>query len=255
MSTRSPMVVVGGFLVAALSVLGTLEATQFKDSPKDKPLPDKDVLVVTPAQWRADFKKDSAAAKAKCKGKTIEMSGVVDSARPDPFGGPYGFINLEVTDDFVGVRCVLADPKPWKKVSPGSKVKVRGKSSDVLSGDLNPCTIIEASPNPCVVITAADLAKQYTADRQVTAKKYEEKWAMVKGEVIDRPKTDLCAVLVKLKGAGDITLECCFGEAYKRTTEKVVVGSKVDIYGRIWFDSSPKAKAIGMSICVVSDVE
>ena len=45
--------------------------------------------------------------------------------------------------------------------------------------------------------------------------------SILKGEVIERSKTDLCAVLVKLKGAGDITVECCFGEAYTRTTEKV----------------------------------
>jgi hypothetical protein len=212
-------------------------------------------LVVTPAEWRADFKKDSAAAKAKYKGKVIEMSGIVTSARPDQFGAPFGFINLNVADDVVGVRCVLADPKPWKKVSPGSKVTVRGKSSETLSGDLNPCEIVEAGPNPGVVITALELTKQFAADRMETQKKYDEKWAYVKGEVIMRSKSEGCAVLLTLKGDGDITVNCCFGEAFKRTADGVKVGSKVDVFGRLQVDPDPKENAVMLLISVLTDAQ
>src|SRR5262249_34234728 len=122
-------------------------------------------LVVTPAEWRAEFKKDSTAAKAKYRGKVIEMSGTLEGVRPDPFGTQFAFIEFDVANDFAGVRCVLTDPRPWRKVGPGSKVKVRGKSSEIHAGDLNPCEIVEAGPNTSVIITAAQLAKEFAADR------------------------------------------------------------------------------------------
>jgi uncharacterized protein (TIGR03067 family) len=212
-------------------------------------------LVVTPAQWRMDFKKDAKAAKAKYKGKTIEMFGVVDSARPDPFGGPFGYISLEVADDLEGVRCVLKDTKPWKKVSPGSKVQVRGKSSELISGDLNPCEIIEAGPNPGVVVSAADLAREYAADRREAEKKYDSKWAYIKGEVIERTSSKGCPVLLKLKGAGDITVHCCFGDLYKRGTESLKAGSQVDVYGRLSVDSAPSEKSVSLLMSMLTDAK
>src|SRR5437762_156138 len=103
----------------------------------------------------------------------------------------------------------------------GGKGGSLGKADIVVTpaerrGDLNPCEIVEAGPNPGVVITAAELTKQFGADRQETRKKYDEKWAYIKGEVISVTKPQGCAVLLTLKGAGDITVTCCFGEAYKR---------------------------------------
>src|SRR5882724_5417045 len=231
MSNRPIVALAVGVLLAAsvVAIEHTLAGTAGAAGGKGGSLGKADI-VVTPAEWRADFKKNAAAAKAKYKGKVVEMSGTVDSARPDPFGNPVGFIDLEVANDpFGSVRCVLADKKPWLKVSPGSKVKVRGKSSDVVSGDLNPCEIVEAGPNPGVVITAAELTKQFGADRQATKKKYDEKWAYIKGEVSAVTKPQGCAVLLTLKGAGDITVTCCFGEAYKRGTEIVKVGTHVDV--------------------------
>jgi hypothetical protein len=241
--------------LAAASLLLFVGVCNQLDGQQGKGALGKADLVVTPAEWRADFKKDAQAAKAKYKGKVIEMSGVVDSARPDPFGAPVGFIDLEVANDFAGVRCVLKDPKPWKKVSPGSKVTVRGKSSDVVSGDLNPCEIVEAGPNPGVVISATELAKQFAADRSAAQKKYDDKWAYVKGEVIERTKSEGCAVLLKLKGDGDIIVTCCFGEAYKFTADKVKSGSKVDIYGRLSINPGPKEKTVPLLMSLVTDVE
>jgi uncharacterized protein (TIGR03067 family) len=212
-------------------------------------------LVVTPAEWRADFKKDAAAAKAKYRGKVIEMSGTVDSVRPEPFGAPFAYMNFEVKDDLLGVRCVLTDTKPWRKVSPGSKVKVRGKSSEVQAGDLNPCEIIEAGPNPVVVMTAGQLAKEFAADRVAAQKKYEDKWAIITGEVVARGKSEFCAVRITLKGDADITMTCCFGEAYKRSAEAVKVGAQVEIFGKLAIYAGPKETTIPLDICVLSEVK
>jgi hypothetical protein len=182
------------------------------------------------------------------------MSGTVDSARPDPYG-QCGYINLEVPNDFEGVRCVLADKKPWKKVSPGSKVKVRGKSSEVISGDLNPCEIVEAGPNPGVIITAQELARQFAADRKGAGQKYDEKWAYVKGEVAEKTSSQGCAVLLKLKGEKDVIVTCCFGEAYKRGLESVKVGSQVDVYGRLQISPAAQEKVVSLLICVLTEAK
>jgi hypothetical protein len=225
-----------------------------KDSPREA-LGKPDV-VVSPAEWRAAFKKDSAAARARYKGKVIEMSGTVDSARPDPYG-LCGYISLEVPNDLVGVRCVLADKKPWRKVSPGSKVKVRGMSSDVIAGDLKPCEIVEAGPNPGVVITARELARLFAADRREAVKKYDEKWAYVKGEVAEKASTEHCAVLLRLKGEAGIGLTCCFGKpaGYRAGLDGVRVGSQVDVFGRLQVSPGPREKEISFIMCFLTDAK
>jgi hypothetical protein len=155
-------------------------------------------VTVTPAEWHAEFKKDPEAAKAKYKDKVIEMSGTVSSVRPDPYG-EVGRVNLEVPKDLLGVECMLADKKPWTKVSPGSKVKVRGKLWDRFNGVLNPCEIVEAGKNPAVTLSAQELAKQFAADRKEARKMYDEKWAYLKGEVAEKLDDK---VALRLKGEG-----------------------------------------------------
>ena len=249
MSIRSLVALAAGCLLVPFAAAGCGSTSGAPVQALGKP-----DVTITPAQWRAEFKKDAAAARAKYKGKVIEMSGTVDSARPDPYG-LCGYINLEVANDFEGVRCVLTDKTPWKKVSPGSKVKVRGMSSDVIAGDLKPCEIIEAGPNPGVVVTAPELARQFAADRRAANQKYDDKWAYVKGEVTEKTSSKGCAVLLKLKGEKDVIVTCCFGEAYKAGLEAVKVGSQVDVYGRLQINPGPQEKAVALIICVLTDAK
>jgi hypothetical protein len=250
------------FVTLAATGCGNKEGASSQGSPaedarKNPPAPaalGKPDVIVSPAQWRAEFKKDAAAAKAKYKGKLIEMAGTVDSARPDPFG-QVGYISLEVPNDVEGVRCVLADKKPWTKVSPGSKVKVRGRSSEVISGDLSPCELVEAGPNPGVVLTARELARQFAADRKEAAKKYDEKWAYIKGEVTEKTSSQGCAVLLKLKGEGAVRVDCCFGAAYKGGLEAVKAGSQVDVFGRLQVYPGPQENVVSVLICVLTDAK
>jgi hypothetical protein len=208
-------------------------------------------LTVTPAEWRAEFKKDPEAARAKYKDKVVEMSGTVSSVRPDPYG-EVGYVNLDVPNDFEGVRCVLADKKPWTKVSPGSKVKVKGRSSDRTGGDLSPCEIVEAGPNPAVVISAQELAKQFAADRKAARKKYDEKWAHVKGEVAEKIADK---VALRLKGEGGISVLCYFPQPYKQMLDAVKAGSKVDLFGELSVFDGPQDKEVTLNKCVVTDVK
>jgi hypothetical protein len=208
-------------------------------------------LIITPVEWRAEFKKDSQAAKAKYKDKVIEMSGTVSSVRPDPYG-LVGYVNLDVPDDLEGVRCVLVDKKPWKKVSPGSKVKMRGKSSDRFSGDLSPCEIVEAGPNPALTVSAQELTKQFAADRKEARKKYHENWAYVQGEVTEKVSKKIA---LTLKGAADVSVVCYFPQPYKEQLDPIQSGSMVDLFGQLSVFDGPQDREVVLNGCTVTDVK
>src|SRR5947207_99968 len=139
MSARPLIALATGFLLVTLAAPGCSkkEGPPVKGSPpaaeggqKESPpqaLGKADVTV-TPAAWHAEFKKDPEAAKAKYKDKVVEMSGEVTGVRPDPYGA-VGIMDLDVPNDAFGVKCMLADLKPWTKVSAGSKVDVFGQLS------------------------------------------------------------------------------------------------------------------------------
>jgi hypothetical protein len=261
MSVRPLIALTTGFLVITLAAPGCSkkEEPPAKGGPSadggNKELPaqalGKADLTVTPAEWHAAFKKDSEAAKAKYKDKVVEMAGTVRSVGPDPYG-EVGYVYLDVPKELLGVRCVLADKKPWLKVSPGSKVTVKGRSSDRIGGDLYPCEIVEAGKDPAVVITAQELAKQFAADRKEARKKYDDKWAHVKGEVAE--KID-AKVALKLKGQGDISVLCYFPQPYKKSLEAVKTGSQVDLFGQLSVFDGPQDKEVTINMCVLTDVK
>jgi hypothetical protein len=244
MSTRYLVTLLTALLL--LTLAATAPAGGDKKSTAPQPLGKPD-LVVSPADWRAEFKKDSQAARAKYRGKVIEMSGTVSSARPDPYG-LCGYISLDVADDAFGVRCVLTDLKPWKRVSPGSKVKVRGKSSDLIAGDLRPCEIVEAGPNPGVVITAEELSRQFAANRKQTSARYDGKWAYVKGKVSEKSPAKSSAAWFKLKGAGGITVKCSTGDAYKDMVSRVKVGARIEVFGQLQIFDGPADREISVGM-------
>jgi hypothetical protein len=260
MSARPLIALATGFLVITLAAPG---CSKKDEPPKGVPSAGggdkgsapqalgKPDLTVTPAEWKADFKKDSEAAKAKYKDKVVEISGTVSSVGPDPYG-EVGYVYLDVPNELLGVRCVLADKKPWMKVSPGSKVKVKGRCSDRISGDLYPCEIVEAGKDPAVVIAAEELTKQFAADRKEARKRYNDKWAHVKGEVAEKIADK---VALKLKGEGGISVLCYFPQPYKKTLDAVKAGSKVDLFGQLSVFDQPQDKEITINMCVLTDVK
>ncbi len=225
-----------------------------KGEPASKALGKPDVTMDA-AAWHAEFKKDADAARAKYKDKVIELSGTVDAVMPSPFGDS-GNVFLEVPKETIGVQCRTTEVKPWKKVSPGSKVKIRGKVSEFGRGELVQAEIVEAGLNPGVVISAEQLAKEFVADRAAARKKYHDKWAYVTGDVLERTSEKYCWVLLKLKGEGDVTVNCCFGEgAYKKPVEPIKAGSKVDVFGRLSVYDGPKDKVIHLNMCELTSAK
>jgi hypothetical protein len=206
--------------------------------------------------WNAEWKKDKDAAAARYKGKVVELSGTVQGADDDPYG-EVGYVYLKAKDNLIGVRCATRNKKPWTKVSPGSEVKVRGRVPDFgLPGDLYEAEIVDAGPNPGVVITALELTREYAADRDAAAKKYHDKWAYVSGEVAEKTSSNFCKVLLKLKGEGDLTVACCTGAASDtKALDALKAGANVSMFGKLAVFSDPKRKEVGLDMAKLTEAK
>src|SRR6516164_8091383 len=111
------------------------------------------------------------------------------------------------------LRCTMRERKPWLKVAPGSTVKICGTLPERgLPGDLAAAEIVEAGPSPAVTLSADQLAKDYGADAKSAAEKFDDHWANLQGEVLDKSGSKDCGHQVKLKGVDEIVVSCCFSE-------------------------------------------
>jgi hypothetical protein len=202
------------------------------------------------AQWHAEFANDPTAAVEKYKGKVIEVSGTVEFVSEDPLE-QVGCVYLKVDGPPLQDRCATTDKKPWLKVSPGSKVKLRGKVPEFgLPRDLVGAEIVEAGADPAVVISAQQLANEYAADGKSATAKLDDKWAHVEGEVIEKTTSNDCAVLLRLKGENDVAVSCCFGDRNKKPAEAVKVGTKVKVFGQL---SLWKEKEVFLNSSILSE--
>ena len=267
MSVRPMLALVVGMLLVlgAASGCGKKEETPAKGGGAEgggkepekqaaQPLGKPDVTM-TAEDWAAEWKKDEAAAKAKYKDKVVELSGTVRGTDDDPYGN-VGYVYLQAKADILGVRCATTDKKPWTKVSPGSEAKIRGKVPEAgLPGDLYPAEIVHAGPNPGVVITAKERTKEYAADRAAAVKKYNDKWAYVSGEVAEKTKSEYCKVLLKLKGEGDLTVNCCTGAGNPKALDALKAGSHVSMFGKLSVFSDPKRKDIGLDMAKLTEAK
>jgi hypothetical protein len=205
--------------------------------------------------WHAEFKKDNKAAKQKYKGKVVELTGTVRDLTDDPYGN-VGYIYLEVKGDILGVRVATKDKKPWLTVAQGSQIKVKGKEPEAgLPADLFEAEIVDAGPNPAM-LSAEQLAKEYTADRKATAAKYNEKRVNVEGEVVEKGKSQYCDVQLKLKGAGEITISCCFGGAANtQGLGAAKPGQKLKVFGTLSLLDNPNEKVIHLNTCALTELQ
>jgi hypothetical protein len=228
-------------------ILGTALALSYLEPADDapiKPASSAPVVLREPdykldaAQWHAEFARDAAVSAEKYKDKIIELSGTVEFVGEDA-NADVGCVFLKVEGASLGDRCATTDRQPWLKVSPGSKVRLRGRVPDFgLPGDLVSAEIVEAGPNPAVYTSALLLAKEYAADGKAATAKYDDAWANLNGEVIGKAAAPDGTVVVTLKGDGDVTVACCFGQRHPKALEAVKVGTQVKVYGQLslWKD-------------------
>jgi len=184
-------------------------------------------------QWHADFGKDPQAAVGKYKGKVVELTGEVEWLSEDP-SQQVGCVFLKMEGAPLRDRGATIDKQPWLRVSPGSKVRIRGKMPDYgLPRDLGEAEIVEAGPNPALVTSAQQLAMDYAADPKAGKDNYDEKWAILEGEVVEKGPGKDSAVQLKLKGTDDVAVRCGFGDRYKKPLDAVQGVSKVKAFGQL----------------------
>lgn len=188
-------------------------------------------------ELQAEYQRDKGAAEKKYKDKTIELSGVVKAVyNDDP-----GIVGLAAGKRTLGLPCVMIEKEPWARVAPGQTVKLKG--SWPAFGDLPAlceCVIVEAGPNPAVVLTAEKLADEYAADVEGVKKKYAGKPVILSGEVVEnkiddkgRNKNDGQGRTVRLKATKNVRIELHYGPANEMRGANLMAGRTVKVFGKL----------------------
>jgi hypothetical protein len=190
---------------------------------------------------------NAEAVRTKFLGKVVEISGVVRWVGLDLFG--HSCIDLETQRrgrgfDY-GLECRTFDKTPWAHVSDGQTVRLRGQATGSLSADIHGnfynCIIVEAGPNPAVVATANDLCSALAADAKAATDKFDDKQAVVTGEVIEISKSQpapgvegfVAVPMIFLKGAGNAKVICYFHLYQAKRAEKLHRGEQIKLYGKL----------------------
>lgn len=243
----------------------SLAPRKFEDFSKVKP-----DFSMTAVEYFAEFKADWKAASGKYKSKVVELTGMVDDVGLSGGSRNVPYLRLDILSEeekkkkkgpftprmarYEGVDCITVDEQPWAKYSPGQKVKIIGRQVDrdsgtplhVLYADRIPalfdCAIVEASPNPAIPVTVADLVKEFAADAQATRKKYSGKYVLLSGKVTSKEVGSAGAIygnlrttFFGLKTEGPIQVECKVKLLQDRTARWVKMGEDVTVLGSCQF--------------------
>jgi hypothetical protein len=178
--------------------------------PREK-APSKVDFTLTSEQLAKDYETGRDAAEGKYKGKWVEVEGPTESVLVFPSGD----VNIRLVGfqadpkKFGGhsVRGVppAADAAKLKGLTPGQKVKLKGKVDRETAGsfiDLVPCEIVSVGPDPAIPVTADRLTADYARDEKAADARYRDRWLVVEGVVSELKEAKSGADSVILEGAG-----------------------------------------------------
>jgi hypothetical protein len=213
-----------------------------------KPKLGKADFTLTSKDFAEEFKKDKTAAHAKYKGKIVEVTGKVESVGRNASDEP--ILTLEgPPKSFDWTQCLTRDRYPWKTAAPGQTVTVKGKGHDFFPGAiLLDCEIVEVKGDKPPALTADELAKEYAADPKAAAKKYEEKWIALSGEVEKVNANDTVDLKTQAKGP---RVRANFGAAEAKQLKGVKPGQKIQVLGN--FGLQGAADEVSLSTCILMD--
>jgi hypothetical protein len=215
--------------------------------------PSADVKPSPPIEVTADqladaFLTDENAAKAKYKDKWLIVDGLYEKAYERNVGGRSIGRKLwfmEYKDPKKRGICTVGcdvDAGPWPKVeglTKGQKVKIKAhfKTGDKQTVDLAQCELLEVGPDPTIVVTAAQLTKDYAAGKEAARGKYsDEKPVLVEGVVFETSAKDEPTIILEgfdEKAPKPVRVEAHFDKIDRAglPPEKVKKGDKVKIKG------------------------
>jgi len=190
-------------------------------------------FTMTAPEYCKEFSAITGFAPMKYAGKVVELTGVIS--------GEAGHIGLANGEPYIPVegnryhwvQCFTADPQPWLKHATGQTLKLRGRQS---SGDkpvLVDCVILEASANPAIRLTVANLEEQL-ADGLLTTKKYFGKPLWLSGEISSLKIDNQGGVNLLLKTGPKLKIQCWIGASERKLARqmKMKVGDTVTFYGK-----------------------
>jgi hypothetical protein len=165
---------------------------------------------------------DQKAAEKKYNGKVVEVEGEVSTANKiiNPNGFSMKGAKAKPTDAVgVVVICTVpkgAEGKAWR-LSSGQRVKLVGTAAVGHAVYLNDCTVEPLEPATTAKVTAKGLAEEVVKDADAARKKYQTpegypKEIIVEGVVAALEKTKDGFHIVKLAGAGGLTVNCTVDE-------------------------------------------
>lgn len=192
-------------------------------------------LTVDPTLWWYEWFGDPEGAQKKYAGKTIQLTGIVDGIYFDHERNQ-ACIFIKVRGRAIGLSCLLREPEPWSKLANEQRVTLRTKVLEKQrSSYLTDCVIVDAGPNPALVVSAQQLAQEFAKDEKTSSKKYGGKCLIMEGKVIEKIITKdeelLGNVKVLLEGQGKVRIYCRFCAYTDKLTENIRVGDQVKLFG------------------------
>jgi hypothetical protein len=205
----------------------------------DGPVPD-DVTNVPPRftltaeELVQEYKTDREAVDKKYHNAVLELRGEVSGVSAGLSGE--AFVSLKAGNNLLGVSCATVDREPWASVSKGQQVTIKGVWPPSRIGvSLARCVIVDKGPSPAAVVTAAQLAAEYAADRAATVNRYKGKDVIVTDIVAAREKGVSGAPTVYLQGNDRVRVDCGFTDMAndQRLTESLTTGQQVKVIGEL----------------------
>jgi hypothetical protein len=182
-----------------LAVLGCKKESGNAQTPNGgaaAPVDTKPKFSLTADEFKAEIKKDEAAAKAKYNGQTTQIRGTVTG-----FGMAHTGSNVYVSGpiaaggniyDFANcVFCKNSDPEAWATLQVGQPVIVVGTALvGIGNGELDDAKFTLDGPSVMRVVSAEDYAMECAKDRDAARKKYDPgphtSFLVVSGPVLEK---------------------------------------------------------------------
>jgi hypothetical protein len=193
------------------------------------------------AELGAEYQKNDASTREKYKGKVIELSGVVRwirrdrENRPDLSDRVLLWLDGATKSPVDMLRCVARDPMPWKEVTPGQAVKIKGKSPEPgYWGDIQLLdgVIVEATGPRVPSFTADQVSREYRADPVGFSKKYEKNGFILSGEIarVDVIEERQRSVLLKTPVGGPrVVCHFLVGNLAESEVRQLKRGQKIEV--------------------------
>ena len=198
-----------------------------------------------------DFKKDSKAAHAKYKGKTIELTGLVTSVGVSGSGDPLVMLESEPMK-YKWANCFTTERYPAKLLAPGQTATIKGRThATYADAILIDCEVVKTDGPKPVAMTADEFSDEVGKDLAAAMKKHEKKWLIVSGEAKDVKfnESKAATVVLKTKGMGPPVV-FKFTSNDKAFTEKLKPGQKIEMLGQFTSLTVSKKEA-GLSDCTL----